>query len=368
MACSDTSPAPQGRLARQPLPAQFLLLVLLSVVMVALLELLRLPAALLLGPMVAAIILASAEVRVRVPRLPFQLAQAVIGCMIARVITPATLAEVAADWPIFLAGVLSVVAASALLGWLLARAQVLPGTTAVWGSSPGAAAAMVFMAEAHGADVRLVAFMQYVRVVLVAVAASAVARIWVGAGGGAPAPVWFPETDWAGLAMTLALAWGCVGLSMALRFRSGPFLLPLVLGVALEGAGLIRIELPLWLLALSYAMVGWSIGLRFTRSILRHAMRALPRLVASILLLMAICGAFAAALVAFAGVDPLTAYLATSPGGADSVAIIAASSDVDVSFVMAMQTSRFLVVLVTGPALARLIARLVRRRLAGGTP
>ena len=41
---------------------------------------------------------------------------------------------------------------------------MLPGTTAVWGSSPGAATAMVLMAEAFGADARLVAFMQYLRV------------------------------------------------------------------------------------------------------------------------------------------------------------------------------------------------------------
>ena len=56
------------------------------------------------------------------------------------------------------------------------------------------------------------------------------------------------------------------------------------------------------------------------------------------------------------GVDFLTAYLATSPGGADSVAIIAASSNVDMSFVMAMQTMRFFMVLFTGPATARFIA------------
>jgi Putative ammonia monooxygenase len=59
-------------------------------------------------------------------------------------------------------------------------------------------------------------------------------------------------------------------------------------------------------------------------------------------------------------VDFLTAYLATSPGGADSVAIIAASSNVDMSFVMAMQTMRFFMVLFTGPAMARFIANRVR--------
>ena len=58
-----------------------------------------------------------------------------------------------------------------------------------------------------------------------------------------------------------------------------------------------------------------------------------------------------------AGTDPLTAYLATSPGGADSVAITAASSNVDVPFVMAMQMTRFILVMLIGPTLVRTVAR-----------
>src|SRR5271169_4126777 len=98
--------------------------------------------------------------------------------MAARSIRPSFVGEMAHQWPLFLAGVLSVIVASYALGWVLARNKVLPGTIAIWGSSPGAATAMVVMAEAFGADVRLVAFMQYLRVVLVAIVASAVARLW----------------------------------------------------------------------------------------------------------------------------------------------------------------------------------------------
>ncbi len=115
-------------------------------------------------------------------------------------------------------------------------------------------------------------------------------------------------------------------------------LVPMVAGALLHGSGTMTIELPPLLLAASYAVVGWSIGVRFTRPILVHALRALPRVTASILALIAICGGFAWVLTWTAGIDPLTAYLATSPGGADSVAIIAASSNVDVPFVMALQT------------------------------
>jgi membrane AbrB-like protein len=78
--------------------------------------------------------------------------------------------------------------------------------------------------------------------------------------------------------------------------------------------------------------------------------------------LILLCGALAALLVLTAGVDPLTAYLATSPGGADSVAIIAASSKVDVPFVMAMQTTRLVAVIFLAPIITRYIAELPRSR------
>lgn len=354
-------------LGRRPPGFQWATLAVLSVLAVVGLELLHLPAALLLGPMAAAILLASAEGSVRVPPIPFYIAQGIVGCMIARGIPVTVLTEIARDWPLFLAGVAWTVVVAAALGWLLTRWRILPGTTAVWGFSPGAASSMTLISEAYGADVRLVAFMQYLRVVCVVVVASLVARIWVGPVGDAPAIDWFPDTDWAWFAATVAVA--AAGIAIALRFRvpAGPLLLPLTIGVVLQDLGWLTIELPPWLLAVSYALVGWAIGLRFTRPILAHAARALPRVLLSIFALIALCGAFAAVLVVFAGVDPLTAYLATSPGGMDSAAIIAASSrNVDLLFVMAMQTARVIVVILTGPSLARFIAS--RAGGAGGTP
>ena len=78
--------------------------------------------------------------------------------------------------------------------------------------------------------------------------------------------------------------------------------------------------------------------------LLAHAVRVLPQIVLAIVLLMLFCSGLAWVLVKTAGIDPLTAYLATSPGGMDSAAIIAASTKVDVPFVMALQTVRFMVV------------------------
>jgi membrane AbrB-like protein len=105
-------------------------------------------------------------------------------------------------------------------------------------------------------------------------------------------------------------------------------------------------QLPQWLLAVSYAMVGWSIGLNFTRPILRHATRALPQIIGSIIVLIAFCGGLGFMISRLLGIDPLTAYLATRPGGMDSVAIIAAAAqNVDISSSWRCSPARFLVVL-----------------------
>ena len=342
--------------------AQWAILMGLSVALALGLEALRLPAAMLLGAMGAAVALSSAGMTLRVPEPAFLLAQALVGCLMARAIPLSIFPELAANWPIFLAGIVSVIAASNVLGWLLARWRVLPGTSAIWGASPGAGTAMVLMADAHGADARLVAVMQYLRVICVAVTASLVSRLW-GAAPAAQSPmVWFPPVAWVPLLSTLALAGSSALVARRLRIPAGPLLLSLVAGVALQEGGWLTIDLPPWLLALGYAQIGWGIGLRFTRPILRYAARALPRILASTLVLIVLCGGFAALMVEFAGIDPLTAYLATSPGGGDSVAIIAASSAVDLPFVMAMQTARVVIVLLTGPALARFIAARVTTR------
>jgi membrane AbrB-like protein len=347
----------RGWLAALPPLGQAALLLALSMVFGVLLELAGIPAALLLGPLIGGIIVSVGGGNLRMPRLPYLAAQAIVGCLIASVITADIVRTFLADWPLFLSLVGAVIVASGILGWAMSRWSVLPGTTAVWGSSPGAASAMMLMADAFGADAQLVAFMQYLRVVFVALAASLMARFLIPAGVAAPTIVWFPPIDPLPFAETLLLAGVGGFIGVRLRIPAGAMLVPLAVGSALHVAGLLDLELPEWLLAVSYAVLGWNIGLGFTRRIVLHALRALPQVVASIIVLIAFCGGLAAVLVALLHVDPVTAYLATSPGGMDSVAIIAASTPVDVPFVMALQTVRFLLVLLLGPWLARWLAR-----------
>ncbi len=338
---------------------QWAILVAGSLILATLLELLGLPAALLLGPMIAGILLATNGGAVRVPRLPVVAAQAVVGCLIARAMTADIVLAFLRDWPLLLGVVIVIVATSGLLGWSIARFKVLPGSTAVWGTAPGAAQAMMVLAGDFGADARLVAFMQYLRVLCVAGLAAVVARVWVGPIAAIPGAhtAWFPAIPWLDFAATPALVGAGIAAHLWLRIPAGALLVPMIVGAPLEGSGLVHITLPPWLLAASYALLGWNVGLGFTREILAHAWRALPQVLLSILALITTCGLLAFVLVIAKGIDPLTAYLATTPGGMDSVAIIAASSTADLSFVMALQTVRFAIVLICGPPLARFIAQ-----------
>jgi uncharacterized protein len=325
---------------------------------VALFRLGGLPAALLLGAIAGAILVASFEGRVHIPPRSFILAQGVIGCLIAEAIGAASMGTMFKQWPVFLIGIGAVMAFAAVLGVLLARWKVLPGTTAIWGSSPGAATAMVLMAEAFGADIRLVAVMQYLRVAFIGLIASIVAREWAVPGAAAPLPPdWFPALAPLPLLETLAIAVVGAVVGVKSKIPAGPLLVTLLIATVFDATHVVTITLPPWLLAACYAVVGWSIGLRFTRPMVAYAARQLPRIVASILTLIALCGGLAYALHVVVGTDPLTAYLATSPGGADSVAIIAASSKVDLPFVMTMQIGRAIVAILIGPALARFLVR-----------
>ncbi|QBK05288.1 AbrB family transcriptional regulator [Hylemonella gracilis] len=349
-------------------------LLALSALLVAPLELARLPAGFLLGPMLAGILIRNLSLGPRaaaaseaprpqsprgpqIPLLGVNLAQAVVGLLIARTVTPEIIRTVLDHWPLFLGFTLSTLLFSALLGWWFTRLRLVPGTTAIWGLLPGGAGAVVLMAGEYGADARIVAFMQYLRVLVVTVLASLIAG-WSAHPSSSPvvANDWFPPLATPGFMQTAALIVAAIAIGRFSRIANGTMLVAMVAGAMLHDTGLMHIELPPWLLATSFTALGWSIGLRFTREVLGSARRVLPATVLCIVVLIAACGLLGWLMAHLLGTDPLTAYLATSPGGADSVAVIAASSPVNAPLVMAFQTARLFAVIAVGPAMSRYIA------------
>jgi membrane AbrB-like protein len=347
-------------IASLPKPWRWVALACLSIPLSFGLEAIQLPAAFLLGPMIAGVTFGVAGAGIRTPRPGFIFAQSIVGCLVARAFTPSILASIAGDWMEMSVVVILTLAASALVGWLMTKLGTLPGTTAAWGSAPGAASAMVAMSEAYGADPRLVAFMQYIRVLIVVASASVVARILV-AMSGAPIAHAVPEPSQQisilSLIETLALAGAGGYLGWRFKVPAGGMLVPMIAGTILHSMGLLVITLPAWLLAVAYTALGWYVGLGFNRDVLFSAFKALPQLLLATFLLILLCCLSAWMLTWMVHTDLLTAYLATTPGGLDSVAIIAIGSHADIPFILAIQTLRLFAVILTGPYIAKLISR-----------
>ena len=290
-------------------------------------------------------------------------AQAVVGGVLVASFQPSVVPLVAREWiPVALAVgstvVLSLVAAAGL-----ARLARLDGRTAALGALPGAASGMLAMSEALGADARVVALMQYGRVVLVIASAALVAGI--GAPGEVSGSMGSLEDSASGAVVSGTLSVYAITALVAvvgalvgprLRLPAGSLMGPLLLGIALEEARVVDLSWPAGVPEIAYAAIGIYVGLLFDGASLRRAGRLLPAIVASTLLLMAACAGLAVVFSLLTGVDYLTAYLATTPGAIDSVAVMAVGSGADASLVLAVQMIRLLAVVLAGALVGRLWA------------
>src|SRR6266508_1165347 len=109
------------RMARIHKGWQWPVLLVFSLLFAGALEFAALPAALLIGPMLAAILAGTNGATVRVPRPLFGSAQAIVGCLVAGSISSGIFPVFYSERPLFLGAVVATVAASSLLGWLISH-------------------------------------------------------------------------------------------------------------------------------------------------------------------------------------------------------------------------------------------------------
>ena len=148
-------------------------------------------------------------------------------------------------------------------------------------------------------------------------------------------------------------------LAAAVIVPSAAILLPIFLGVVLNVTGVITIAVPEPFAVFSYLAIGWGVGLAFDRDVLAATFHALPWIVVSNLVLILLCGGLGYIVVCRFGIDLLSAYLATSPGGANTIAAIAMTSQVNAPFIMALQVARMATTVLLGPVIARALAKFI---------
>jgi uncharacterized protein len=323
-----------------------------------------LPAGWLVGPMLVALALALAwKEHPTVPRWGRTASLAVVGGMLAATFRPSVLPLVAGHWlPVTL-----VVGGTLFLslgaGLLLSGLVRIDRKTAALGALPGAASGMLAMSDPLGADARLVALMQYTRVVVVVVTATLVGRLVAGASpqpisaqglqaapGGADLLVQGTVPTYA-VTVLVAILGALAG--TRLRLPAGALLGPLILGVALAELGVVYLAWPPGVPQAAYLVLGLWVGLLFDGASVKRAGRLFPFVLASAVGLVLACAVLGWALAALTGIDGMTAYLATTPGGIESVAIVALGTGADAPLVLAVQMLRLLAVVFAGSLLGR---------------
>jgi membrane AbrB-like protein len=286
--------------------------------------------------------------------------QAVIGVSAGALIDLETLRAVGTYWlPVLLVTVATLLLS--LGAGLLLRLQ--PGISPVTGAFAmiaGGASGIVAMARDLGADARMVAVLQYLRVLLIVVLMPVIATVGFGAtpgDGGAQ-----PAADGAGWPAGLLFTVGCsvVGLVVGrlVRLPVAALLGPMIAAAVVDLSGLADgLEVPGPVEAAAFLAIGLQVGISFTRESLRTIGRALPLALAVILGLIVACSGLGAALAAITGVSALDGYLATTPGGLYAVLATASDIGADVTFVLAVQVLRLFVMLLSAPLVARWLRR-----------
>ena len=123
-----------------------------------------------------------------------------------------------------------------------------------------------------------------------------------------------------------------------------------------------------------FAAVGLGVGLSFDRDAVRRIGGALRPILLAIAAVLLGCGGLGLLLAGPLGVDPLSAYLATTPGGLSAVLAPAQSTGADLTLVVGLQSIRLLLTVAAAPLAARTVrvsrgdARPQCRRRAGFTP
>jgi len=305
---------------------------------------------------------ASTRVALELPRVTVTAAQAVTGVALGTYLKVSTLAEVGAHLLPVLGVTLATLLLTLLAGLALARLADVDAPTASLGMIAGGATGIVAISGDLGADERLVAVMQYLRVLVVVLLAPVLARLAFSAppaGHAGPGVVHAASASLpAEILFTLAAC--ALGLlaARAVRLPAGSLLGPLLIAGALTASGVAGgAGVPGALSELAFALIGLQVGLRFTRQTLKQAGRLLGPVMVAILALILACGALAAALAPLAHVSLLDAYLATTPGGLYAVLAAALGSGANTTFVLSVQALRLFVMVLAAPPLVRRLLR-----------
>ncbi|MFT4123126.1 MAG: AbrB family transcriptional regulator [Microbacteriaceae bacterium] len=321
-----------------------------------------LPSPALFGALVAGIALALAPGPTPVmPTVAVRAGQAVVGVAIGAIVDRDALAPLVQNWLMVALVSIATVALSVGAGQVLRLHRGVSATTATFSSIAGGASGITAMARELDADARVVTVVQYLRVIVVLVSLPIMTTLVFKTASASSSLATTSGDLLRAVAALLICAPVGVALGRLVRLPSAYLLGPLIVTAIVVNVAGGSLEIPRWLEAPGYAIIGAQVGLQFTPASLGAITRMIPLAFASILVVVTGCAAIGFLLTLSGDITPLDAYLATTPGGLFAVLGIAAASEGNVTLVTSMQIARLLVVLLMAPLIAWWLRRLERR-------
>ena len=320
----------------------------------------HIPAAFLIAPLIVSACFAVRGLSsIRLTKPSFFLVQGIIGVSLASSFSASSLAVLQKHWLPVLFVVLSMQVFTILNALFFVYFGKLSPATALLGTLPGGAGEMAAISETFGADPRLVSVMQYTRLLVIVLMVSLGSSL-IGVNSAPVASVLLSPPAVSAYSNLLSLLAAVAGVFIGLKLKipAGTMIVPLFLSIFISSLGFsLGLAQPvLWLV---YAALGLQIGSQFDSSVVERMKHLAFSLIGASLFLMFGSMLIAVAFSKMIDLVGVTAYLAATPGGLDSVAVMATEVQADPAIVVTVHFSRLVLVLTTGPLLVKLFSRIM---------
>jgi membrane AbrB-like protein len=312
------------------------------------------PLAWMLGSLIAAMLVSLAGIEVQVPKTLRSLSRGVVGLLLGASVTQETLSRVA-DWPLSLILlVMGIILSCALTTAYYRYIAGFDRLTALSASLPGALNSIPMVAIQMGANPRQVVLPHLFRVTSMILLVPPLFSVWQGldvanATGSTRGGGWLGAHIWIFLAGLPA--WY---LAKKLRIPIPDFLGPMLVSAVLSMSGY-SLVLPVWLFALTFVVMGTSIGARFYKMPVGLLLGTGGHALAGTLVVLAAAAVVGLCIHWLVGVPLPVAMLAVVPGGIAEMAILATALGVDPVFVTAHQMFRSILINATAPFILKVL-------------
>lgn len=297
--------------------------------------------------------------------VPTRLTQAIfilIGMSLGAVVTPATLQGVT-SYPLSVVALLVAMVFTGMGGAGYLRAvhgwNVIDAYLA---SAPGAMSQVLAVSIELKADIRGVAIVQSLRIVIIAVGLPASLGL-LGLAGEAPRPV-VASLSWAALdelAILMAVSTVSAVLAYKLRMPGGLLFGAMFASAALHGGGWIQAALPWWVANTAMIAIGAVTGARFASTPAKLLLRYLGAGFGCFAVSAIIAALFAIGVSAILPLRSAEVIIAYAPGSVDAMMLLALALHLDPVYVGVHHVIRIIQVAMTVPLVARRMAHKPKR-------